>query len=85
MSLVQINMLDEIYPYKGYVLVNDIYKSEHGVYKHRWMWGVKQGDFILDAHELKDFSCHSFSDFTKAHNKFIQAVDKKLQLNEINC
>ena len=84
MSLVQINMLDEIYPYKGYVLVNDIYKSEHGVYKHRWMWGIKQGDFILDAHELKDLDSF-YDEFSEAHVKFIQAVDKKLQLNEINC
>lgn len=81
MSKQKLSFYDEVYTYKGYVLVNELYEDSEGFYKNTWQWGVLDGDYVYDPIILEGLRSNSYSDFSEAHKKFCQTVDEEIENN----
>lgn len=69
-----LSFFDESYTYKGYALVNEIYEDED----HRantWMWGLLDGDSIINAQLLTGLSSNSYAPWEEVYRVFKTAVD----------
>lgn len=76
MSIEAISDYDEAYPYKGYVLVNDLYEDDEGFYKNSWEYGVVEGTQVFEVKELTGLSSNSYANFSEAYKKFCLLVDE---------
>lgn len=76
MSKQRLSYYDDVYSYKGYVLVNDRYEDAEGFYKNGWQWGKEEDMYVVDPVWLEGLSSNSYAQFAEAVKKFRELIDK---------
>jgi hypothetical protein len=71
----RLRAFDESYTYKGYALVNEIYKDEDHQ-ANTWLWGKLDGDSIVDAKLLTGLSSNSYASWEEVQRVFETIVDE---------
>ena len=69
---------DEVYHYKGFVLVNELYEDED-CRKNWYRWGSIVDGFAIDLKELDGLSSRSYASFEEAWSVFTWTVENILQ------